>query len=198
MIPMKEAVQRFQKANPDLTVTRAGDWDADWYVLEAVKEPGKPDYSDPFYGVNKHTGQITGFSPAGNFQKFARVMGFQNGSQEDEEDEEVDGELKHYGIQGQKWGVRRYQNPDGSLTPEGRERYLSPKGIEDAKNRIFKAKAASDSLGYVNDLSGTGGEPSDPRIEGDDWKFIRDDYYVMTDKMKDWITRTIRDEYHVY
>lgn len=32
-------------------------------------------------------------------------------------------ELKHHGIQGQKWGVRRYQNVDGSLTPEGREHY---------------------------------------------------------------------------
>lgn len=32
-------------------------------------------------------------------------------------------ELYHYGIKGQKWGVRRYQNPDGTLTPAGRERY---------------------------------------------------------------------------
>lgn len=33
-------------------------------------------------------------------------------------------ELYHHGILGQKWGVRRYQNSDGSLTPEGRTRYL--------------------------------------------------------------------------
>ena len=31
--------------------------------------------------------------------------------------------LIHYGVQGQKWGNRRYQNEDGSLTPEGREHY---------------------------------------------------------------------------
>ena len=31
--------------------------------------------------------------------------------------------LMHYGVTGQKWGVRRYQNPDGSLTPEGRQHY---------------------------------------------------------------------------
>lgn len=29
--------------------------------------------------------------------------------------------LQHHGVQGQKWGVRRYQNPDGSLTAEGRK-----------------------------------------------------------------------------
>lgn len=32
-------------------------------------------------------------------------------------------ELYHHGIKGQKWGVRRFQNPDGSLTKAGRTRY---------------------------------------------------------------------------
>lgn len=34
-----------------------------------------------------------------------------------------DDELMHYGIEGQKWGVRRWQNEDGSLTEEGRIHY---------------------------------------------------------------------------
>lgn len=32
-------------------------------------------------------------------------------------------ELYHHGIKGQKWGVRRYQNPDGSYTKAGKKRY---------------------------------------------------------------------------
>lgn len=32
-------------------------------------------------------------------------------------------ELQHHGIKGQKWGVRRFQNEDGTLTPAGRSRY---------------------------------------------------------------------------
>lgn len=32
-------------------------------------------------------------------------------------------ELYHHGIKGQRWGVRRYQNPDGSLTEAGKKKY---------------------------------------------------------------------------
>lgn len=51
-------------------------------------------------------------------------------------------ELVHWGIKGQKWGVRRYQNPDGSLTPEGKKRYLNADGSlnEAGKRRLKKVQ----------------------------------------------------------
>lgn len=47
--------------------------------------------------------------------------------------------LEHHGILGQRWGVRRYQNSDGSLTSEGKKRYgyktMSDSELRDAVNR---------------------------------------------------------------
>ena len=36
----------------------------------------------------------------------------------------MENELYHHGVKGQKWGVRRYQNKDGSLTMAGKKRAL--------------------------------------------------------------------------
>ena len=46
----------------------------------------------------------------------------------------VDGELYHYGVKGQKWGVRRYQNEDGSLTNAGKARQDYKDAKRDARD----------------------------------------------------------------
>ncbi len=61
-------------------------------------------------------------------------------------------ELYHHGIKGQKWGVRRFQNADGSLTSAGKQRYSSDKRpkIEESfnayENGLLKRGEKEDKL----------------------------------------------------
>lgn len=50
------------------------------------------------------------------------------------------GELYHWGIKGMKWGQRRYQNKDGSLTPAGRKRYSDDPKVVESKSAVKRAR----------------------------------------------------------
>lgn len=57
-------------------------------------------------------------------------------------------DLRHHGIKGQKWGVRRFQNKDGSLTPAGAKRYSS----DDYKKALAKVNKADKTLSDVKKM----------------------------------------------
>lgn len=52
-------------------------------------------------------------------------------------------ELYHHGVMGMKWGVRRYQNKDGSLTTAGKKRYNKEMAKLREEAKILKNKEAT-------------------------------------------------------
>lgn len=64
--------------------------------------------------------------------------------------------LEHFGVKGQKHGVRQYQNPDGSLTPAGREHY----GVGDPRKAGSKSNDPTGRSKAVTKRSTAGKAPS--------------------------------------
>lgn len=52
-----------------------------------------------------------------------------------------DFELRHHGVKGMRWGIRRYQNKDGSLTPAGKKRYYDTPELNSQKSDMQAAKS---------------------------------------------------------
>lgn len=51
--------------------------------------------------------------------------------------------IAHHGIKGQKWGVRRFQNADGSLTKAGKERYNEQNSLSILKRSFLRKSSSS-------------------------------------------------------
>lgn len=54
----------------------------------------------------------------------------------------MDNELYHYGVPKMRWGIRRYQNKDGSLTDAGKRRYGSKENFESIQRAAYSVKKA--------------------------------------------------------
>lgn len=102
-------------------------------------------------------------------------------------------ELQHWGIKGMKWGVRRYQNADGSLTAAGKKRYRDESesierelsgatkksaSVEDYQTSIKTAKSAGDTIDAARKLKDDAHKIKDPKLE----RQIRKSTEQMSDK----------------
>jgi hypothetical protein len=130
-------------------------------------------------------------------------------------------ELIHWGVKGMKWGVRRYQNADGSLTDKGKQRYYREadaagykqegyngrryKSTKKGKVETFNAdpdKWVKDDLGSArkvadegSNLTGKLKKLNDDSIRNSNRNVKRMDLSNMTDKeMRDQINRAILEK----
>lgn len=109
-------------------------------------------------------------------------------------------ELVHYGVKGQKWGRRRYQNADGSLTPAGKIRYgddATPESINKQQTNELKLKkhmadkAAKDAEGISREMKESRRKKEREAVD----KQVREQAYKMSDKeLRDVVNRLNMEE----
>ena len=77
-------------------------------------------------------------------------------------------ELCHYGIRGMRWGIRRYQNPDGTLTEAGRKRISK---LHDSNSRLIgrrdklTKRMESQTRKYANSISKANQKAAELRVK---------------------------------
>lgn len=120
----------------------------------AVKRQAMPDGGFPIRNVSDLKNAIQAFGRAKNkpavkawIKKRARELGATDLLPDNWRDDT----LVHYGIKGQKWGIRRFQNEDGTLTAKGKAR-SNKDSKRDSKKSSMSDKINSGKKAAINGI----------------------------------------------
>lgn len=101
------------------------------------------------------------------------------------QDHDENESLTHHGIKGQHWGVRRYQNTDGSLTPEGRRHWGIGDAIRGAKTNVQKYVKSKKAAALRN-------KKNSILARGDVNEILKNKHLFTTNELDKAISRTQR------
>lgn len=211
MASAKAIISAVNSKHPDLTVTDIFNYSDGWIVI-AKKDPNSKDEADPFYKVTKN-GEVVDISSADDPMGFRRALSagavWSNKGTEGVKHDGMKGKslshhgikgqiggnnmdkyLAHHGVKGQKWGVRRWQNSDGSLTPDGKIHYGKGNKKEAEGTKDNKSKSGNNSFT-------TGNKWQDRFIAKEQKRSDRNDKHVekKLEKLANKYKKTNNDKY---
>lgn len=106
--------------------------------------------------------------------------------------------LAHHGIKGMEWGVRRYQNYDGSYTKAGLERYNHSKSIYNKKKKERELVDANpESSKYERQLAKANVKMAKKQLEKD-YKHLKNDKFADKGKIRYRNGERIRNNNKIY
>jgi hypothetical protein len=94
--------------------------------------------------------------------------------------------LAHHGIKGQRWGIRRFQNPDGSLTEAGRRRYGDTFDRAADKARSLKKMAEGEQKKWEKQLQKANASGSSTAAADAEWNKVVKKYPGLAKEVGNW------------